>query len=164
MATRRTDPEAGRSALSSWATAPDSAGRAVLAPAVRHTLELFAEEYPGGAVELRVPPYAAVQAIAGTRHTRGTPPAVVETDASTWLALVVGDLHWEQAAADGRVRASGERSDLSELLPLLGPRRQARTAREHAAAQQTGPDGLEADGPDADGPVPQQTHGEQEPR
>ncbi|HEX7350736.1 sterol carrier family protein [Brachybacterium sp.] len=134
MVTRRTDREAGRSALGSWASSPEDAGRAVLAPAVRHTLEMFAEEHPGGAVELRVPPYAAVQAIAGTRHTRGTPPAVVETDAATWLALVSGDLDWEQAAADGRVRASGERSDLSELLPLLGPRWIVRTARERGGA------------------------------
>ena len=130
MAARRTDPEAGRSALASWATAPEHAGRAVLAPAVRHTLEMFAEDHPGGAVELRVPPYAAVQAVPGTRHTRGTPPAVVETAAATWLALVTGDLGWEQAAADGRVSASGERSDLRELLPLPGPRRTVRTARE----------------------------------
>src|SRR5699024_6806500 len=136
VVTRRTDPEAGRRALTSWATAPDAAGRSVLAPAVRHTLELFAEEYPGGAVELRVPPYAAVQAIAGTRHTRGTPPAVVEMDAATWLALAAGDLDWAVAAADGRVRASGERSDLAEMLPLLGPRRMVRTARERAAAEQ----------------------------
>lgn len=136
MATRRTDPEAGRSALSAWATAPECAGRSVLAPAVRHTLEMFAEEHPGGAVELRVPPHAAVQAIAGTRHTRGTPPAVVETDAATWLALACGDLDWESATADGRVRASGERSDLRELLPLLGPRRIVRTARERSAREQ----------------------------
>ena len=109
----------------------------MLAPAVRHTLELFAEEYPGGAVELRVPPYAAVQALAGTRHTRGTPPAVVETDAATWLALAAGDLDWATAAADGRVRASGKRSDLTEMLPLLGPRRTVRAARAGAAAEET---------------------------
>lgn len=130
MVSRRTDPEEGRSALASWAAAPEGAGRSVLAPAVRHTLEMFAEEFPGGAVELRVPPYAAVQAIAGTRHTRGTPPAVVETDAATWLALVGGDLTWAEAVAAGRVHASGERSDLAELLPLPGPRRIVRTARE----------------------------------
>ena len=135
MVTRRTDPEAGQRALTSWAIAPDGAGRAVLAPAVRHTLELFAEEYPGGAVELRVPPFAAVQAIAGTRHTRGTPPAVVETDAATWLALVAGDLEWGRAAAEGRVRASGERSDLGDQLPLLGPRRAVRTARDQAGPE-----------------------------
>lgn len=130
MVSRRTDPEEGRSALASWATAPEGAGRPVLAPAVRHTLEMFAEEFPGGAVELRVPPYAAVQAISGTRHTRGTPPAVVETDAATWLALVSGDLPWADAVAGGRVHASGERSDLAEQLPMPGPRRVVRTARE----------------------------------
>ncbi|GAA4530266.1 sterol carrier family protein [Brachybacterium paraconglomeratum] len=130
MVSRRTDPEQGRSALASWATAPGAAGRPVLASAVRHTLELFAEEFPGGAVELRVPPYAAVQAIPGTRHTRGTPPAVVETDAATWLALVSGDLPWAEAVAGGRVHASGERSDLTEQLPMPGPRRVVRTARE----------------------------------
>lgn len=130
MVTRRTDPAAGRSALAEWAGAPETARRAVLAPAVRHTLEAFAEEFPGGAVELRVPPYAAVQAIAGSRHTRGTPPAVVETDAGTWLELVTGQLVWADAVTAGRVRASGERSDLTELLPLAGPRRVVRTARE----------------------------------
>lgn len=134
MAVRRTDPEAGRSALTSWALDPAGSARPVLAPAVRHTLELFAEEFPGGAVELRVPPFAAVQAIAGTRHTRGTPPAVVETDDETWLALVAGDLTWDDASAAGRVRASGERSDLSAQLPLPGPRRTVREAR--AAAEQ----------------------------
>lgn len=132
MVTRRTDPEAGRRALATWATAPETATRSVLAPAVRHTLETFAQEYPGGAVELRVPPYAAVQAIAGSRHTRGTPPAVVETDALTWLSLVCGDLAWVDALADGRVRASGERSDLTELLPLPGARRTVRTGRASA--------------------------------
>ncbi|MGY5764000.1 sterol carrier family protein [Brachybacterium sp. DNPG3] len=128
MATRRTDPEIGRAALVQWARDPAAARRAVLAPAVRHTLELFAEEFPGGAVELRVPPYAAVQAIPGVRHTRGTPPAVVETDAGTWLELVTGSLAWSKAVSDGRLRASGERSDLAELLPLTGPRRVVRDA------------------------------------
>lgn len=137
MATRRTDPVAGRKALEAWAAHPTDAGpapRSVLAPAVRHTLELFAEEFPGGAVELRVPPFAAVQAVAGTRHTRGTPPAVVETDAGTWLSLVTGTLSWADATAAGRLRASGERSDLGEHLPLPGPRRIARDARAGAAA------------------------------
>ncbi|HIY23049.1 MAG TPA: hypothetical protein H9837_01895 [Candidatus Brachybacterium merdigallinarum] len=137
MATRRTDPAAGTEALTTWALDPAAARRAVLAPAVRHTLELFAEEHPGGAVELRVPPYAAVQAVPGTRHTRGTPPAVVETDAETWLSLVTGDLDWDEAVSAGRVTASGERSDLTDLLPLPGPRRTVRTARE--AHRQAGP-------------------------
>lgn len=134
--TRRTDPQTGDAALQDWARATTaspaeaiSPPRSVLAPAVRRTLELFAAEHPGGAVELRVPPFAAVQALPGTRHTRGTPPAVVETDAMTWLALVVGDLTWAQAVAEGHVRASGERSDLSDHLPLPGPRRTVRTAR-----------------------------------
>jgi putative sterol carrier protein len=65
-----------------------------------------------------VPPYAAVQAVAGVRHTRGTPPAVVELDAETWIALATGELSWPEAEASGRVRASGERADLSTLLPL----------------------------------------------
>ncbi len=85
---------------------------------VRTTLTWLAQQHPGRAVEVRVPPYAAVQAIAGLRHTRGTPPNVVETDAQTWLALVAGRLDFADAVADGRVRASGTRADLSSLLPL----------------------------------------------
>ena len=93
--TRRTDPAGGpQRADLLGRSAPRAARGRCSRPAVRHTLELFADEFPGGAVELRVPPYAAVQAITGTRHTRGTPPAVVETDAGTWLALVTGDLDW----------------------------------------------------------------------
>lgn len=130
MSPRRTDPGTGRAALQTWAQDPGSAPRTVLAPAVRSTLEDLAEEYPGGAVEVRVPPFAAVQAIAGTRHTRGTPPAVVETDAQTWLGLATGSVTWAEAVADGRVRASGERSDISEMLPLPGARRAVRTPEE----------------------------------
>ena len=85
----------------------------------KHLLALLAQRAPGGAVEIRVPPYAVAQAVSGTRHTRGTPPAVVELDAVTWIALAVGDLDWHDADADGRLVASGERSDLSGLLPLL---------------------------------------------
>lgn len=139
MVTARTDPEEGRAALAAWARDPGAARRAVLAPAVRHTAEMFAEEYPGGAVELRVPPYVAVQAVAGTRHTRGTPPAVVETDAATWLGLVTGGLSWEEARSTGALTASGERSDLSALLPLPGPRRTVREARAGAPDPQDGP-------------------------
>ncbi len=86
--------------------------------AVKHFLAVLAERHPGKSVEVRVPPYAAVQCIAGARHTRGTPPAVVETDAGTWLSLARGELGFRAAVADGRVRASGERSDISGLLPL----------------------------------------------
>ena len=72
-------------------------------------------------MEVRVPPYAAVQAVAGVRHTRGTPPAVVELDAETWIALAVGTVSWADAEREGLVRASGERADLSPLLPLEVP-------------------------------------------
>ena len=84
---------------------------------VRHFLALIVRDHPGASVEVRVPPYAAVQCIEGARHTRGTPPAVVETDAETWIALCTGELEWAVARASGRLVASGERSDLSSLLP-----------------------------------------------
>jgi hypothetical protein len=79
---------------------------------------LLEQRAPGRSVEVRVPPFAAVQCVSGARHTRGTPPAVVETDAVTWIALATGELAWADAVHDGRVHASGERSDLSEWLPL----------------------------------------------
>ncbi len=85
---------------------------------VTHLLAVLSERAPGASVEVRVPPYAAAQVVPGARHTRGTPPAVVETDAATWIALATGRLAWADAIADGRVIASGERSDLSEWLPL----------------------------------------------
>jgi hypothetical protein len=85
-----------------------------LRAAVKHTLALLQVKAPGTSVEVRVPPFAAVQVVTGQRHTRGTPPAVVEADPVTWIALARGRLHWKDAS----VRASGERSDLSELLPL----------------------------------------------
>ncbi len=88
---------------------------------VKHFLALLAERAPGASVEVRVPPYAAVQAVAGVRHTRGTPPAVVELDAETWIALAAGTVSWADAERDGLVRASGERADLSPLLPLEVP-------------------------------------------
>jgi len=84
----------------------------------KHFLALLAEQAPGGSVEVRVPPYAAVQAVPGVRHTRGTPPAVVETDAATWLDLATGALSWTDAVQLGRVSASGERADLAPYLPL----------------------------------------------
>lgn len=85
---------------------------------VKHFLAVLAQRAPGRSVEVRVPPYAAAQVVAGVRHTRGTPPAVVETDPETWLALALGDLTWAAAVASGRVLASGERTDLSPHLPL----------------------------------------------
>lgn len=91
--------------------------RGLVRDTVRRTLRAFAADVPGKAVEVRVPPYAVVQAVAGATHRRGTPPAVVETDPRTWLELVGGAVGWADAVADGRVRASGERSDLSPHLP-----------------------------------------------
>jgi putative sterol carrier protein len=69
-------------------------------------------------VEVRVPPHVAVQCIEGPRHTRGTPPNVVETDAATWLRLVAGLVTWADAVAAGKVTASGNRADLGPYLPL----------------------------------------------
>ncbi|CAM5784387.1 Bacterial SCP orthologue domain-containing protein OS=Cellulomonas persica OX=76861 GN=CPE01_10630 PE=4 SV=1 [Cellulomonas persica] len=89
---------------------------------MRFTLEELAEVAPGNSVEVRVPPDGAVQAVAGPRHTRGTPPNVVETDPQTWLELATGALAWPDALADGRVHASGERADLSDWLPLQATR------------------------------------------
>ncbi len=87
--------------------------------AVKHFLARLAQQYPGKSVEVRVPPYAAVQCVQGARHTRGTPPAVVEMDAATWLALARGRTTFREAASRGAVRASGERSDLTDQLPLV---------------------------------------------
>lgn len=99
--------------------------RPVLAAAVRTSLRTMAEHAPGRSVEVRVPPYAAVQCVAGPSHTRGTPPNMVETDAHTWLSLVSGRLTWSEALASGRLSASGNRADLSALLPLSPPDDQA---------------------------------------
>jgi len=99
--------------------------RAALRAAVGYTLGLLAEKAPGRAVEVRIPPFAAVQCVPGPRHTRGTPPNVVETDALTWLDLALGRLDWAAAAASGRLFASGPRADISHYLPLVvsGPQR-----------------------------------------
>jgi uncharacterized protein (TIGR03083 family) len=81
--------------------------------------DVLAARVPGRSLELRVPPYAAVQAVEGPRHTRGTPPNVVETDPVTWLRLAAGRRSWAEASKDGSVHASGERADLAPWLPLL---------------------------------------------
>ena len=85
---------------------------------VRHFLAVLVAKAPGRSVEVRVPPYAAVQCIPGVRHTRGTPPAVVETDAATWIELALGRRDFRDAVESGAARASGERSDLTPYLPL----------------------------------------------
>lgn len=96
----------------------DRPPRAVVGAAVKTSARWLAQQVPGRSVELRVPPHVAVQCIGGPRHTRGTPPNVVETDALTWLRMASGRLTWADAVADGRVSASGNRADLSALLPL----------------------------------------------
>ncbi len=89
-----------------------------LRAAAMRLLDLLAARVPGRAVEVRIPPYAAIQCVPGPRHTRGTPPNVVETDAATWVRLATGRLAWAAATADGLIRASGPRADLAEYLPL----------------------------------------------
>lgn len=116
---RPAEPAALAAALA--ARAAGTADKAVTRLLVKHFLARLSERAPGRAVEVRVPPYAAVQCIPGTTHTRGTPPAVVEADADTWIALALGDLGWSAALSTGRVRASGERSDLAPWLPLAEP-------------------------------------------
>jgi hypothetical protein len=92
--------------------------RPVLGAAVKTSTRWLAQQVPGRSVELRVPPHVAVQLVPGPRHTRGTPPNVVETDAATWLRLATGATSWAAAVAEGRVSASGSRADLAEHLPL----------------------------------------------
>ena len=92
--------------------------RAVLGAAVKTSARWLSQQVPGRSVELRVPPFVAVQCVPGPRHTRGTPPNVVETDAATWLRLATGALTWAAAVAGGTVSASGNRADLSAVLPL----------------------------------------------
>ncbi|WP_306233138.1 sterol carrier family protein [Agrococcus beijingensis] len=105
--------DAVRAALLPDAARPDRA------LAVRYTLQCLAERAPGKSVEVRVPPFGAVQAVEGPGHTRGTPPNVIETDVATWLALASGTETWADAVGRGAVRASGVRADVSAWLPLV---------------------------------------------
>ena len=110
-----TDAVGGEAVRRALATVAD---RDTEATAVRYLLQLLAEEAPGNSVEVRIPPFGAVQCIAGPGHTRGTPPNVVETDALTWLAIATGGGNWADALAHGRISASGSRADLSQHLPI----------------------------------------------
>ena len=98
---------------------PPPAKRTTTAIAVRLLADLLATNAPGRSVEVRIPPYAAVQCVPGPRHTRGTPPTVIETDPTSWLRLATGRITWAEAITNGTVHASGERSDLSVYLPLV---------------------------------------------
>ncbi|WP_149084295.1 MULTISPECIES: sterol carrier family protein [Microbacterium] len=118
---KKIDVVDGRAALGAVRDA-EAAGakppRAELATAVRYLLQLLDEKAPGNSVEVRVPPFGAVQVIQGPRHTRGTPPNVVEMDAATWIAVATGAEAWADAATAGRIHASGTRADLAAVLPL----------------------------------------------
>ncbi|MFI7482182.1 sterol carrier family protein [Kocuria sp. M1R5S2] len=120
MARRRVDPADGTTALSAWRADPAGTPRRTVATAVRYSLEELAERLPGNSVEVRVPPFGVTQCVAGPRHSRGTPPNVVETDAGTWLGLVTGTASWAEAVSSGAVVASGTRTDLADALPLFG--------------------------------------------
>lgn len=121
MARRRISEADGRSALAAVAgsAGTESAERAVIATAVRYLLEELAEIAPGKSVEVRVPPFGAVQCVGGLTHTRGTPPNVIETDAGTWIGLATGSLTWDEAVSSARVIASGSRANLEGLLPIM---------------------------------------------
>lgn len=98
----------------------DAPPRAALADAVRTTARTLAQIAPGSSVEVRVPPFVAVQCIPGPRHTRGTPPNVVETDARTWLEVATGVREFDDALKDGSITASGSRaSEVGHWLPIL---------------------------------------------
>jgi uncharacterized protein (TIGR03083 family) len=94
--------------------------RQALAACTRLLADTLAAKAPGGSTEVRIPPYAVVQCVEGPRHTRGTPPNVVETDPLTWIRLACGRSTWKDAVEAAKVSASGERADLGGLLPLLG--------------------------------------------
>ena len=118
LAAVRASVPARRGDAGSESPGPD---RSTQRRAVQYTLQVLADRAPGYSVEVRIPPFAAVQAIPGPVHRRGTPSAVVEMDPDTWLGLATGTRTWTQARADGQIRASGERADLSRWLPLVRP-------------------------------------------
>lgn len=123
VARRRINVQEGAAALKAWreaAASPSDApfSRNVLATAVRYSLEEVTARAPGNSVEVRVPPFGVTQCVEGPRHTRGTPPNVIECDAATWLGMVTGQVAWADAVGAGKVAASGLRADLSGLLPL----------------------------------------------
>ncbi|WP_102159077.1 sterol carrier family protein [Zhihengliuella halotolerans] len=133
---RRIAPEPGSDAVRAWLRALDAdteasaetvlaaadavvLDRKTLATAVRYALEELSEAAEGDSVEVRVPPFGVAQCIAGPRHTRGTPPNVVEMPAGIWLAMATGRLGWDDAKQSGKVSASGIRADLAGVLPLF---------------------------------------------
>ncbi len=124
-ARKRADPAQTREAVSAVADwlrdgSCPAPGRDALAAAVRLTARTLADVAPGASVEVRIPPFAAVQCVSGPRHTRGTPPNVAETDPRTWLLLATGLLPLEAAKAAGRLTLSGPRAgEIGHWLPLF---------------------------------------------
>lgn len=115
MARARIPTETGEPAVRASVT---GGTRDEVATAVRYLLQVLSDIAPGNTLEVRVPPFGAAQVVEGPRHTRGTPPNVVEMDAVTWIALATGSLRWDEALAQARVSASGQRADLRPWLPL----------------------------------------------
>lgn len=111
---RRVRPEDGTLALAAYLEGDQTQ----LATAVRYLLEELGSRHPGNSVEVRVPPFGAVQCVEGPRHTRGTPPNVVELATEDWVQLATGRINWDALQRAGRIQASGTRANLSELLPL----------------------------------------------
>jgi hypothetical protein len=125
MARARIDDAAGAAAVQEAVVAlaeGGSAPRTVTATAVRWLLQVLADGEPGATVEVRVPPFGAVQFREGLSHTRGTPPNVVETDPTTFIRLATGALSWDEAVAGALVSASGSRADLRGYVPVRLPR------------------------------------------
>lgn len=111
--------DAGLDTVLRWLDGGPEPERSVLRAAVKESLAALTRLAPGHSVEVRVPPWGAVQCVSGPRHGRGTPPNVVETDPRTWLALAVGRLAWAEAVDSGRLTASGTRAgEVANLLPL----------------------------------------------
>lgn len=117
MSTARRYSTAVLAVLDAWDAGLD-AERITLRDAVRDLLAELAERAPGRSVEVRIPPFGAIQCVEGPRHTRGTPPNIIETDAVTWVKIATGGQSWADARAAGKIHASGVRADLSALLPL----------------------------------------------
>jgi hypothetical protein len=122
MARRRIKHDEGISAINAVIQAdkvsPLTETDPVFVMAVRYLLEELAEAAPGNSVEVRVPPLGATQCIEGPRHTRGTPPNVVEMSPRVWFDLALGNMSWEAASAEHLVSSSGVRASLDEVLPL----------------------------------------------
>lgn len=130
---KKPDPAKARAAvlaIADWIAADSPEGaravgiaqpsRSQLADAVRHTARLLAADAPGHSVELRVPPFVAVQCIEGPRHTRGVPPNVVEASPHAWLRLATGHGNWDELVAQADTTASGTRAgEIAQWMPII---------------------------------------------